>query len=168
MGVKRLFILLQALLPLTLLLPVAVARADYKPVAINQEVRDGGLQYSALAAITDYPVPSYEDLPPQGMYLQILGKVTNVGNTPQVYNASYQTLTDKRGRVYAPSLAKIAQSSKTMIAINPGNQAVAPLYFDIPPGTSPSDYWFTLRSSSPAATGASIWLCSPKNDTCGE
>jgi len=157
---------MRTLLALVVLSPLAVAHADYTVISIKQAVANGGLQYWIDSATSNYPTSSFETLPPQGMYIQVLGKTRNVSNHPQTYTASYQTLTDKRSRVYAPSLRKIAEYSQTVININPGNEVVTPLYFDVPGGTSISDYWFTLRGSA-TSSGTSAWLCDPDSDTCG-
>jgi hypothetical protein len=142
---KALSVLWRALLAFALL-PIPVAHADI--LVINQKIRDGGLQYAVNEVLFNEPV--HHPPPPQGLYLELLGRVSNVGNLPLTYNAAYQNVVDKRGRVFAPTLWVPTDPELASVteSINPGNEIMLFLYFDVPTGSQITDYTLVWRESA--------------------
>jgi hypothetical protein len=134
-------------------LPVAVAHADDQTLKIFQPVRDGGLQFLVKVA-------SSLDGSGQATTLTLIGSVSNVGDLPLTYNAAYQNLVDKRGRVFAPAISRMLAGSEISFVVkslNPGIQIDHGLVFEIPEGTQVSDYSLVWRQSLSSA-GATLKL----------
>ena len=160
--VGRVCVLMSLLLPQT-----GVAHAEpseWPMVGVNTTVQDGGLQfrvYIALAGKTNPPSPVAEPNDPvaQGMYLSVSFVVTNLTSYPQTYNASYQRLIDKYGRVFAPdTAAMLSVREPVILTINPGNSAPNNPAFDVPAGTAITDYALVLHGS-PSSPGANVRFC---------
>jgi hypothetical protein len=118
---------------------------------MGQEAVDGTFTF-AVRLVTTHKKDVLTERIAQGVFVDLVMYVKNVGRSSQSYSAEYQRLLDSEGREYSPDLSAITQRYGPNgwgihIDINPGNTATAGLIFDVPEGTQPSQYVLLLRSS---------------------
>jgi len=134
--------------------PTAVAPPP--TVGMNEAARDGTFVFTHF--IPYKPAKQIGDNFAQGTFIWLLMKVKNIGNVPQRYSADYQSLVDSEGRVFSPDTDALSLNSpRPPFDINPGNEAITLLYFDVPEGTQPSQYVLLLHSS-PDSVGVAVRL----------
>jgi hypothetical protein len=126
------------------------------PVAVNGEARDGTFAFTVGAVATDQHQLSMDlkEIYPQGVFVLIARWVKNIGTSQQRYFADYQWLLDSKGRLFSPNLA---DPPDDRVDINPGNRTPTWLYFDVPKGTTPSQYVLLLHAS-PDSAGVTVRL----------
>lgn len=128
------------------------------PVAVNEEARDGTFAFTiGMVQTMDLAmgVDVDEIIHPQGVFVEIAMDVKNIGRSQQRYSADYQRLLDSEGRLFSPN--RRADPLFDQVDINPGNRSLTYLYFDVPQGTTPSQYVLLLRAS-PDSAGVTIRL----------
>ncbi|MEI8082792.1 MAG: DUF4352 domain-containing protein [Actinomycetes bacterium] len=144
----------------------AVAHADYSwsDAFVKESVTDGlftfGNNYGFGVTLNQESYSS-DAAKPQGQLLRVHFQLLNISGRPQTYAASYQTLVDSKRRVFAAQIQPDPAALEyypPVIAVNPGNAVNTGLVFDVPVGTSMSDYVLALRGS---ATSAGVGLQLP-------
>ncbi|WP_216917908.1 DUF4352 domain-containing protein [Nocardia noduli] len=119
---------------------VTPAAPDYAPA--GSAVRDGKFEF--VVTRVDEPVGVVGDNPylrstAQGQYILVHVGVTNIGDKPQTYFGSNQTLIDDQGRKFEnDTRAEINVNDHMSTAINPGNSIAVTIVFDVPAGTVPA------------------------------
>lgn len=124
--------------------PAAPLPDEDAPAPAGTAVRDGKFEFTVNAV--DAPVKVVGDNPylqktAQGEYILVHLTVTNIGNKPQSYFSSNQTMIDDRGREFEnDTMAGINVNDGTamMSDINPGNSIQVVVVFDVPAGTVPT------------------------------
>jgi hypothetical protein len=128
------------------------------PVPVNEEARDGAFGFTVGIVATDdsaFGINIDDEIHPQGVFVLVAMYVENIGGSEQTYSADYQRLLDSKGRLFSPDLR--ARPEYTEVDINPGNSTPAYLYFDVPHGTTPSQYVLLLHAS-PDSPGVTVRL----------
>ncbi|MGV0853060.1 DUF4352 domain-containing protein [Mycolicibacterium phlei] len=125
--------------------PSAAAAATPTVAPPGSAVRDGKFEFRVLgmqrAAQAGDPSNPYMIAKPQGEFIILTLSVTNIGDRPQSYFGSNQTLIDTSGREYgADTEAGMWMNDEGAMAdINPGNGIQVRVAFDVPPGTQPAE-----------------------------
>ncbi len=117
-------------------------------------VRDGGFEFAVhdVAQVHQVGDPSDPGLSvtAKGVFVVVTLSIRNVGNAPQTFFDSYQTLIDRSGTQYSASMAADIYGNlgvhSTKIA--PGDALTVHLAFDVPTGTVPTNLLLRQTSSS--------------------
>ncbi|WP_396904810.1 DUF4352 domain-containing protein [Mycolicibacterium phlei] len=123
----------------------AAAAATPTVAPPGSAVRDGKFEFRVLgmerAAQAGDPSNPYMIAKPQGEFIILTLSVRNIGDRPQSYFGSNQTLIDTAGREYgADTEAGMWMNDDGIMAdINPGNAIQVRVAFDVPPGTQPAE-----------------------------
>jgi len=123
----------------------AAAAATPTVAPPGSAVRDGKFEFRVLgmerAAQAGDPSNPYMIAKPQGEFIILTLSVRNIGDRPQSYFGSNQTLIDTAGREYgADTEADMWMNDGGIMAdINPGNAIQVRVAFDVPPGTQPAE-----------------------------
>jgi hypothetical protein len=123
----------------------AAAAATPTVAPPGSAVRDGKFEFRVLgmerAAQAGDPSNPYMIAKPQGEFIILTLSVRNIGDRPQSYFGSNQTLIDTAGREYgADTEADMWMNDDGIMAdINPGNAIQVRVAFDVPPGTQPAE-----------------------------
>jgi len=122
----------------------APASATPSVAPAGSAVRDGKFEFRVLdmqrAAQAGDPSNPFMIAKPQGEFIILTLSVRNIGDRPQSYFGSNQTLIDTAGREYgADSKADMWMNDGIMADINPGNAIQVRVAFDVPPGTQPAE-----------------------------
>ncbi|MFW0787399.1 DUF4352 domain-containing protein [Gordonia sp. CPCC 206044] len=122
----------------------AAAQQD-DSVGLNTPVRDGKFEFvvtqvqTGVTSVGDNP---YLTEQPQGHYVIVSMKVSNIGDQPQSFSSMDQKLQDTDGRTFQPDTG--AQLSMDMSLqssysdINPGNGVDVKLVYDMPQNATPA------------------------------
>jgi hypothetical protein len=107
----------------------------------GQEVRDGAFTFLVTGidrrnVIADAQFPDEVKKQAQGEFLIVNMKVTNVGEAPQSYFASFNKLA-AGGITYTPDDDAWVYLGNTVADINPGDSINTSVVFDVPVGTAP-------------------------------
>jgi hypothetical protein len=139
--------------------PTTTQTTPPPPVAVNEEARDGTFTFTVIMVTTEDLVfgAGDEKIYPQGVFVFISMWVKNIGTSQQRYFADYQRLLDSEGRLFSPRLGVINPEQEDQVDINPGNRTPAWLDFDVPQGTTPSQYVLLLHAS-PDSAGVTVRL----------
>ena len=139
-------------------------RAEQTPAGMRQAVEDGPLRFHAIDAFCLYDAccDGGEYVRAQGQFIYVALNVANVSNRPQTFVADYQRLVDGSGRIYHPdvrtmSLAAVG-NTRRFVDISPRVSAASLLVFDVPTGTSESDYRLRLHSSAASSMASPVNL----------
>ncbi len=131
---------------------------------MRQAVENGPLRFHAIDAFCLYDACCHGGgyVRAQGQFLYVALNVANVSNRPHTFVADYQHLVDGSGRVYHPDVRtmSLAASGNTrrFVDIRPRDRAPSLLIFDVPNGTSETDYRLTLHSSAGPSTASFVKL----------
>lgn len=138
--------------------------ADRTSAGMRQAVEDGPLRFHAMDAFCLYDACCHGGgyVRAQGQFIYVALNVANVSNRPQTFVADYQRLADGSGRIYHPDIRamSLAATGKTrrFVDIRPRDSAPSLLVFDVPNGTSETDYRLTLHSSAAPSMAPSVKL----------
>jgi hypothetical protein len=120
------------------------------PVAVNEEARDGTFGFAVSFVDTvDKGVVGVQGV----VAVVIMMWVKNIGRSQQRYFADYQRLLDSEGRLFSPDI----NPKQAQVDINPGISSKVILEFDVPKGTTPSQYVLVLHAS-PDSPGVTVRL----------
>ena len=131
------------------------------PVGIHQAARDGTFSFRVMVVWNDGAILPGDQIPAnvpaQGIYLIPSVLVTNIGARSETFSPAYQRLMDSSGREYSPAIHAMTSTGLSHsggLDINPDNDALCDIAFDVPEGTQPSDYVLVLHASrySPGVT----------------
>jgi hypothetical protein len=118
---------------------------------VNEEARDGTFGFTVDQVVSN----NYD---PQGIYVGIGMWVENIGRSQQRYFPDYQRLLDSKERLFSPDLRQaVGRPEYEPVDINPGIRFKAGLWFDVPKGTTPSQYVLVLHAS-PDSPGVTVRL----------
>lgn len=118
------------------------AKAKPPGARTGMAVRDGKFEF-VVTKVTNGPKrigDEYLNETPQGRFLLITVKVTNIGDEARQLSDSNQKLFDTKGRSYEAhsTAAMLLPSNKVLFEnINPGNAVTGTLVFDIPREAQP-------------------------------
>ena len=115
----------------------ATASSTPDPEAAT-EVRDGNFSFvitgvERVDAVADQEFPEIQKAA-QGEYVIVKMTVTNVGNEPQTFFASFNTLSDG-STVYQSDDEAWIYLGNTLADLNPGDSVDTAVVFDVPRGT---------------------------------
>jgi hypothetical protein len=140
--------------------------ADPSPAApaaagIGTEVRDGKFAFVVTDVETGVQKLGREPFvsTPQGSYVLVRLRVTNVGDEAQMFSGSSQKLRDAQGREFeadsGAAVLSVPDSESFLNTINPGNSVDGTLVFDVPKGLAPTAIEL---HDSPFSGGATVTL----------
>jgi len=124
---------------------------------VNQEARDGAFAFTVQMAFPEEFEFGMGDekIYPQGVWVQVIMWVKNIGTSAQRYFSDYQRLLDSEGRLFSPNIG--LRPKDDQVDINPGNRTEVILYFDVPKGTTAGQYVLLLHAS-PDSAGVTVRL----------
>jgi hypothetical protein len=131
---------------------------------MRQPVEDGPLRFHAIDAFCLYDACCRGGgyVRAQGQFIYVMLNVANVSNRPHTFVADYQRLVDGSGRTYHPDIGTMslaaAGNTQRFIDISPRVSAASLLVFDVPNGTSETDYRLTLHSSAAPSKASFVKL----------
>ena len=139
-------------------------RVDRTSAGMRQAVEDGPLRFHAIDAFCLYDACCHggDYVQARGQFLFVALNVANVSNRPQTFVADYQRLVDESGRTYHPDITTMslaaAGNTRQFVDISPRVSASSLLVFDVPNGTSETDYRLRLHSSEAPSTASFVQL----------
>ncbi|MEV3962966.1 DUF4352 domain-containing protein [Nocardia sp. NPDC050193] len=119
------------------------AAAESDAAAAGSAVRDGKFEFLVTEVETGLETVGtnpYLQKEAQGQYVLIHTTVANIGDRPQSYFGTNQTLIDSQGRKFTnDSMAEINVNDSAIVSadINPGNKIEVVIAFDIPADAQP-------------------------------
>jgi hypothetical protein len=112
---------------------------------MNTPVRDGKFEFvvtGVQTGLTKAGDNMFLDTTPQGQFVVVSMKVTNIGNEPQGFSPSVQKLTDAQGREFEnDTSAQIALGGSDIPVwdkVNPGNTVDVKVIYDMPTDAVPA------------------------------
>lgn len=95
--------------------------------------KSGDLEFAVLQVATGQPKAGSHT--PDGEYISVTVKVTNVGKSAESFDPGSPYVFDAQERMYS---ADDQASGRTDTELNPGMSVTKTVYYDVPPGTKPT------------------------------
>ena len=135
------------------------AAAPVSPRAVPGPVRDGGLQFhvvdvSQVEKVGDPADPGLS-ITARGVFVVVTMSIRNVGSAPLTFFDRYQTLVDGTGQQFPADMAADIYGNRSIRStrIEPGEELLVHLSFDVPQGTVAKN--LILRQSD-STTGVTV------------